>query len=131
LSFYVKENTRIEEPGQLRRYTLRLDGFASLGASLKGGTALTKPLVFEGDRLEVNFSTSAGGSLRVEIQGADGKPVPGFALVDCNMQYGDQLDRIVTWKSGADVSQLADKPVRLKIELKDADLYSFQFITRT
>ena len=48
MSFYVKENGRIEEPGQLRRSTLRLDGFASLNASLKGGTAVTKPLVFEG-----------------------------------------------------------------------------------
>ena len=129
LSFYVKENTRIEEPGQLRRYTLRLDGFASLNASLKGGTALTKPLVFEGDRLEINFSTSAGGSLRVEVQDTQGKPIPGFMLDDCHLQYGDQLDRIVSWKSGTDVSQLAGKPVRLRFELKDADLYSFQFTT--
>ena len=65
--------------------------------------------------------------MRVEIQDADGKPVPGFALDDCNLQYGDQLDRIIMWKTGADVSQLADKPVRLLFELKDADLYSFQF----
>lgn len=130
LSFYVKENGRIEEPGQLRRYTLRLDGFASLNASLKGGIALSKPLVFEGERLEVNFSTSAGGSLRAEIQDADGKPVPGFALDDCHLQYGDQIDRVVSWKSGADVSQLAGKPVRVRFELKDADLYSFQFTAK-
>ena len=128
LSFYVKENGRIEEPGQLRRYTLRLDGFASLNASLKGGTAVTKQLVFEGDRLEINFSTSAGGSLRVEIQDADGKAKPGFAMSDCNLLYGDQLDRVVSWKPGADVSQLAGQSVRLKFELKDADLYSFRFI---
>jgi hypothetical protein len=32
-----------------------------------------------------------------------------------------------SWKSGTDVSQLAGKPVRLRFELKDADLYSFQF----
>ena len=127
LSFYVKENTRIEEPGQLRRYTLRLDGFASLGAPLKGGTALTKPLVFEGDRLEINFSTSAGGSMRVEVQDTQGKPIPGFMLDDCHLQYGDQLDRIVSWKSGTDVSKLEGKPVRLRFELKDADLYSFRF----
>ncbi|MBC8290026.1 MAG: hypothetical protein H8E37_06890 [Planctomycetes bacterium] len=129
LSFYVKENGRIEEPGQLRRYTLRLDGFASLNASLKGGTAVTKPLVFQGDRLEINFSTSAGGSLRVEIQDGDGKAKPGFAMSDCHLLYGDQIDRVVSWKSGTNVSQLAGKPVRLRFELKDADLYSFQFNT--
>ena len=42
LSFYVQENGRIDDPGQLRRYTLRLDGFTSLNASLEGGTAVTK-----------------------------------------------------------------------------------------
>ncbi len=128
LSFYVKENGRIEEPGQLRRYTLRLDGFASLNASLKGGTAVTKPLVFEGDRLEINFSTSAGGSLRVEIQDVDGNAEPSFAMSDCNLLYGDQLDRVVSWKTGTNVTRLAGKSVRLKFELKDADLYSFRFI---
>ena len=93
-----------------------------------GGTAVTKPLVFQGDRLEINFSTSAGGSLRVEIQDVDGKAKSGFAMSDCNLLYGDQIDRVVSWKAGTDVSQLAGKPIRLKVELKDADLYSFRFI---
>ena len=128
LSFYVKENGRISDPGQLRRYTLRLDGFASLNASMEGGTPVTKPLVFQGDRLEINFSTSAGGSLRVEIQDVGGKAKPGFAMSDCNLLYGDQIDRVVSWKTGTDVSQLAGEPVRLKFELKDADLYSLCFI---
>ena len=39
----------------------------------------------------------------------------------------DRLEKIVSWKSGADVSKLSGKPVRLKFQLKDADLYSFQF----
>jgi hypothetical protein len=48
-------------------------------------------------------------------------------MSDCHLQYGDQLDRTVSWKAGTNVSQLAGQPVRLKFELKDADLYSFQF----
>ena len=127
LSVYVAENARQETPKRLRRYAFRMDGFASVHASLHGGELLTKPLLFSGDRLEINFATAAGGSLRVEIQDADGKPIPGFTLADCNRQYGDQLDRVVLWKSEHDVGQLAGKPVRLRIELKDADLYSFQF----
>lgn len=107
MSFYVKENGRIEAPGQLRRCTLRFDGFASLNASLEGGTAVTKPLLFQGDRLEINFSTSAGGSLRIEIQDAAGKAIPGFTMSDCNLLYGDQPDRTVSWKAGTDVSELA------------------------
>ena len=34
---------------------------------------------------------------------------------------------VVTWKSGADVSALSGRPVRLRFELKDADLYSLRF----
>lgn len=58
------------------------------------------------------------------------KPVPGFALDDCNLLHGDQLDRTVSWKANTDVSQLAGQTVRLKFELKDADLYSFHFTAK-
>ena len=112
---------------RLRRYTIRVDGFVSVHAPLSGGEMVTKPLQFDGSQLEINFSTSAAGNVRVGIQDAQGTPVPGFAIADCHRQYGDQLDRIVSWKSGPDVSQFAGQPVRLKFELKDADLYSFQF----
>jgi hypothetical protein len=86
-------------------------------------------LEFAGDRLKLNFSTSAAGSVRVEIQDEDGKPIKGFSLADCPEIFGDSNARSVTWKSEADLSALAGKPVRLRFELKDADLYSFQFST--
>jgi hypothetical protein len=127
LSFYVSEAGRQPEGNRLRRYTLRIDGFVSVQAPLSGGELLTRPLVFEGRRLAMNFSTSAAGSIRVEIQDADGEAIPGFALADCHPQYGDELRRIVSWKPGADVGKLAGRPIRLRVELKDADLYSFQF----
>ena len=76
----------------------------------------------------MNFATSAAGSLRVEIQDPDGKPIDGFALADCPPFFGDTIERVVTWKNGADVGSLAGKPIRLRFELKDADLYSFRFI---
>ena len=94
-----------------------------------GGTLVTRPLTFDGSQLEINFSTSAAGSVRVELQDAAGQPIPGFALTDCDLQYGDQLDRVVSWKSEDDVRRLVGQPVRLRFELKDADLYSFRFAT--
>lgn len=134
LSLYIQQRTRPAQshadPGQLCRHTLRLDGFASVNAPLTGGELITRLLRFSGSRLEINFSTSAGGSLRAEIQDEAGQPLPGFTLADCHLQYGDQLDRIVSWKTGADVSQFAGRPVRLCFELKDADLYSIRFTNR-
>ncbi len=127
LSFYVKDNARSGGPYRLRRYNLRLDGFVSVYAPLTGGTMTTKPLTVTGTRLEINFSTSAGGRLRVEIQDESGTPLPGFALDDCHLQYGDQLDRTVVWKHGPDLTALKNQTVRLHVELKDADLFAFQF----
>lgn len=126
LSLYATERYW-HQGGILRRYTLRLDGFVSIRAPMAGGEFLSRPLVFTGSRLSLNFSTSAAGSVRVEIQDPDGKPHDGFALADCPALFGDTIDRTVTWKSGPDVAPLAGKPVRLRFELKDADLYSFQF----
>ena len=127
LSFYATEDYWHGKGGTLRRYTLRLDGFVSANAPMKGGELMTKPLKFDGAKLVLNFSTSAAGSLRVEVQTPDGKPVEGFALADCPDHFGDSVERVVTWKGGADVGALAGRPVRLRFQLKDADLYSFRF----
>jgi hypothetical protein len=127
LSIYSSEGYYRGESCQLRRYTLRIDGFVSVQAPLSGGQLLTKPIVFQGSQLAINFSTSAAGSLRIEIQDAAGQPIPGFTLEDSAEIFGDQLDRVVKWKGGSDVSNLAGKPIRLRFVLKDADLYALRF----
>jgi len=127
LSLYATEGYWHGEGSRLRRYTLRLDGFVSASAGWEGGHLVTRPVVFDGSRLEINFATSAAGSLRVEIQDPDGEPKEGFALADCPEVFGDSVARTVRWKGDADVADLAGAPVRLRFVLKDADLYSFRF----
>lgn len=112
---------------QLRRGTVRVDGFASLAAPAAGGEAVTRPLVFRGRRLVLNYATSAVGSVHVELQNAEGRPLPGYSLADCSEIYGDETARPVAWKGGRDVGALAGKPMRLRLVLRDADLYSLQF----
>ncbi|MEW4528364.1 hypothetical protein [Maioricimonas sp. JC845] len=109
------------------RYVLRTDGFASAQAGPEPGELVTRPLRFRGDRLELNLSTSAAGSLRVELQGADGTPIPGFTLDDCDVIYGDEIDRTVTWSGDPDLGALSGRAVRLRFVLRDCDLYSFRF----
>ncbi len=111
----------------IQRMTLRLDGFASVSAPYAGGEMLTHPLRFEGDRLEINYSTSAAGGLRVEIQDEKGAPITGFALDQCPEIVGDEIQRVVGWQAGKDVGSLAGKLVRLRFAMKDADLYSLSF----
>jgi hypothetical protein len=112
---------------RLRRGTLRLDGFASAHAGFSGGELLTKPLVFSGKTLSINYSTSAAGSVKVELLDAAGKPIAGRGAGSCPPIYGDEIDHTVNWKSTPDIGALAGKPVCLRLLLKDADVYAIQF----
>lgn len=127
MSVFVNQDYA-QPTAHMRRYSLRTDGFASLHCSYVGGHAITRPVVFAGRELSLNFSTSAAGGVKVGFEDVDGKPVPGFGLEDCVMQIGNELDRKVAWKSGTDVCKLAGKPLRLRISMKDADVFSFQFM---
>lgn len=127
LSIFTTEGYYRGDACRLRRFAVRVDGFVSANAPLKGGELITRPFTFEGGALSLNVSTSAAGSVRVEIQDGDGKALKGYSLRDCDEIYGDYLDRMVTWKGTADVRSLAGKPVRLRFALSDADLYSLQF----
>jgi hypothetical protein len=127
LSLYATEGYWHGKSSTLRRYTLRLDGFVSVNAGWEGGELITKPLIFDGQLLNLNFATSAAGEIRVEIQDAAGDLIPGFSEDDCIPQFGDTVYRVVHWKNGAGVERLRGKKIRLRFLLKDADLYSYQF----
>lgn len=127
LSFYVTEGKWTEPGSVCRRYTLRVDGFLSVNAPMSGGEIVTKPLVFEGTELILNFATSAAGDIYVEIQDEGGRPMPGFAVEDCDPLFGDTLERKVTWRRESDLSSLEGMAVRLRFVLRDADLYSLRF----
>ena len=129
LSIYVNEGYWRGQSASLRRYTLRVDGFVSLNAPLSGGEMVTKPLNFKGRDLELNFSASAAGSMRVEIlHGQVDTAIEGFALADCVEILGDDLARKVRWAPGADLSKLSGEAVRLRFVLHDADLFAYQFV---
>ena len=110
-----------------RRYTLRTDGFNSIHAGASSGRLTTRPVIFAGSGLTLNLSTSAAGRARVELQDSQGRPLPGRALEDCPPIYIDAIDHTVTWNDGSDVSEWARTPVRLCVELQEADLYAFRF----
>lgn len=126
MSVYLNQDYA-QPTSHLRRYSMRLDGFASAQAPHSGGELLTRPLIFDGRELGINFGTSAAGSIRVEIQDPSGQALPGFSLANAVEQIGNEIHRVVTWKQGSDVSSLAGKPVRLRFVIKDADLYAFKF----
>lgn len=126
LSLFCMQNWRLPSV-HIRRYTLRPDGFVSVQAGYDGGEFVTKPLISSGRRLSLNYSTSAVGSLQVELQDEAGKPLPGFTLADCPEIYGDRIEAAVNWEGSPDLSALAGKAIRVRFVLRDADLYALRF----
>jgi hypothetical protein len=105
----------------------RLDGFVSADADHRGGWLKTPPLVFNGRTLRLNIDTGSFGTAFVELQDAEGKPIPGFTFADCEEIGGNFIDQAVHWKGKTDVSALAGRPIRIAIRMQRAKLYAFQF----
>jgi len=127
LSLYATESYFTGRNSRLRRYSLRMDGFASIHAKLQDGELKTKPVTFAGKELSLNVATSAAGAVRVEICDLDGSPISGFSVDECDLIYGDSIDRRVTWKNHSSVESLIGKPVILRFVMREADLYSLIF----
>lgn len=106
-------------PASLVRYTLRLDGFVSYGAKKQSKVLVTKPFVFDGSTLKMNLSTAAFGEIKVTLTDSQGNSITSGTV------FGDSTDKLI-WFDG-DLSKFAGKPVTMKIDMTEADVYSFVF----
>ncbi len=121
LSIYVGRNYRSKDI-ELARYALRMDGFFSWRGDFQGGSVMSKPIIFDGDQLYINFATSALGYVRIRLAREDGTPISDF---DSGRLFGDSIRRPVDFKGN--LRDIKGKPVRILFDIKDADLYSFRF----
>ncbi len=128
LSFYVVTGYRQSDCSSFRRHTLRLDGFVSLHAGADPGEMLSRPFIFDGGRLTLNVETSAWGHIGAELTDPGGRALPGYSLAECYSGSGDSTEMVMRWRGrGGDVRPLAGRVVRLRLVLRDADVYSFRF----
>ncbi|MCC6696215.1 MAG: hypothetical protein IT365_11350 [Candidatus Hydrogenedentes bacterium] len=123
---------RSEGTGRLTTFTGSIglaiwqrDRFVSVDAPQEGGNLMTVPIVFTGDRLEVNAHTGEGGSIVIRILDAAGKPINGFPV--SNAITGDSLRHTVTWGESTSVAPLAGKPITLQFDMRNAELFAFAF----
>jgi len=123
------------------RLTQRLDGFLSLDAGDEPGIIITRPFVFDGDDLILNADASKG-SIKVGILTLPGstmtgygigltnkpkKATPGFGVDEAIAITSDSVEHVAAWKGDPDVGNLAGEVVRLRIEMQNAKVFSFQF----
>ena len=49
------------------------------------------------------------------MQDTSGKPIIGFSLDDSPTVIGNEISRVVHWRSGKSLNGLAGEPVRMRI----------------
>jgi hypothetical protein len=126
MSVYVNQDYA-QPTAHLHRYSMRLDGFASVYANWNGGELLTKPFIFYGEKLLINFSTSAAGGVRIEITDTEGNAIEGFDKENSIELIGNEIEKEVNWKNTPNLKDLSGKPVRMRLLMNDAHVYSFRF----
>ena len=114
-----------EAPINVGLATLRVDGFASMGASFDGGEFMTTEWEIDGGQLLLN-AKSDYGEIRVELLDVEEKPLPGYSLEDCVPVTADGTDLPVKWKDHSDLSDARGKTARLRFLLRNARLYSYR-----
>ncbi len=120
LSFYCVENRWFDRPAEIYRYTIRLDGFVSQHAPYPAAGLVTKPFIFEGNELYINFSTSAYGKMKLTL-----KTLDDSMSTSTEFLFGDSTNRHVIFDKP--LSDFAGKPVIMSADMCDADFYSFKF----
>lgn len=111
----------------ISRAVARRDRLVSATSVETGGYMITPPIQFAGKRLILNAVARPGGRVRVGLLDMQGKPIPGRSIADCQPLTADQLSWTVSWTDGADVAAWSKQPVRVRIELHNADVFGFQF----
>ena len=127
---YHSPHTQDPDGRGVYRLVQRLDGFISLDSPYgHETTVVTRPLTFEGDRLQLNVDTDAVGYLQVGFLDEQGQPIEGYTVDDCVYVNGDFIAKEVDWlETGADVSPLAGRSVQVVFRMRGAKLYAMQFV---
>ena len=53
-------------------------------------------------------------------------PIPSRTFEDCDAFTGDSTCYTVTWNGESDISEWANRPVRLRVRMRRARLYAIQ-----
>ncbi len=104
---------------------LRRDGFVSMNSQGKESELLTRNIRFSGSYLFVNADVKSG-ELLAQVEDLNGKPIKPFTFENCVSFKGDSTIEKISWKNADNLSQFANKPVKIKFKIKgEGKLYSF------
>ena len=90
------------------------------------GSFTTRPLVFQGMNLFINFR-SPSGFVKISLLDENGKAISGLTPREADELKGNSVAQMVSWNGNEDVSSHAGKPTRLRFEMMHAAIFGFQF----
>ena len=127
---YHSPHTEDPDGRGVYRLVQRLDGFISLDSPYgHETTAITRPVTFTGNRLQLNVDTDAVGYLQVGFLDERGQPIEGYTVDDCVYVNGDFIAKEVDWlERAADLSPLVGRTVQVVFRMRGAKLYAMQFV---
>lgn len=119
---------RKEKPlGEAGYATWKKDRLCAVVADDRGEFTTHRMLV-TGRQLSLNLATYGhGGFVQVEMRDAKGNAVPGYTFAESDSLSGDDLDRRVTWNGRADLSDLVEQPVTIKVRMHMSRIFAFEF----
>ena len=121
---------KLTQPANHRRYSravVLVDRLVSVTSGPEGGHLQTSPLKFVGTQLRLNIHVRSAGMVRVGLLDERGNAIPRRRTEDCRPLTCDNSQQSVEWTDGTDVSSWSGQPVRLRIEIENAELFVFQF----
>jgi hypothetical protein len=141
----INSRPGVNEMTSISLATLPMDRWVGLLAGLRIGTIVTRPLLFQGSRLMVDIEGSVPVDLnragqpgfrpgrsfddcevRVSVTDQSGGPIEGFTPDRAKPLYTSGVQEIA-WEGGR-IAALAGKPIRLRFEMRNAALFSIQFV---
>jgi hypothetical protein len=108
-------------------YDLRLDGFCSLKISGKDGLLRTKAIIPRTGEMSINVRTTEHTAARVQlIDGETAQPIAGYTWEDALPISGDHLFARPRWRERDDVAELAGRPIRIEIAMREAEFFAIR-----
>ncbi|MEW5980048.1 MAG: hypothetical protein AB1898_29995 [Acidobacteriota bacterium] len=108
-------------------YELRLDGFCSLRTRSRDGVIETKTIIPQAGDIRLNVRTTKHTGVRVQLlDGLTLEPLPGYTFRDAVEISGDHLFAPVRWQAHDTISEWVGKPVRLEIQMREAELFAIR-----
>ena len=122
MSVYATEAYYEGPDNRIRRFQYRKDGFVALTADKSGGVVTTRPLKTTGGKLYLNYQTSEGGKIKVDVLDKDGELLPGIEGV----LVGDSIDEQLIFGKRRRTGLNAGV-YRLRFSINNASVYAFRF----